>query len=715
MSKRTLAAAFALAAGFAVAGEARYGLPWDWSHRAHIVNPDLPGEAMAKGEYDAWLRNTADPRFMSQLIRKFDYQAALQAEAAQLAVEKARGDRQDRRNRRRGRPAGEEVNRDWSNVMGGAGGTGVLGTYPAKYGFDINAAPDCANDFVVYGTGASGQTGAGTMGTRLSNAITGSVGNGNTVTITNGTRQLVLTAHATLNTGLNFANVAPNGNRATNLAAAINRNGGTVGVTATAVGTQVRVTAITHANPGITLAETLNNFSWGGNVPAGTGTAGQPTIIAFNQLYKTTCDDAANPPVRPLPNTFWAYNTGVAAFVETSPILSLDGTQVAFIERTGATASLVMLKWSSTVSVGTIGAPTVPALAASGAAYRACAAPCMFKISLGTNNTRSSPYYDYAGDELWVGAANGTLHKFTGIFVGNPAAAGAPWPVTVSTGNALSSPVFDGTSVFVGSALGGAGAGGRLHRVSAAGAVVSSAAIGGAVGGANGTGVAESPMVDTAAGRVYTFVATDTFPTGCQAGADPCQAVHQFSTAFAANDAGIRAPIGRGGQAARTLRMGAFDNAYWASTPATPTGFLYACGSTDADTDDPVLWRVPITGGTMSATAQIGPALTNGGTDSAECSPITEVMNGVNDYLFLSVPAAGNDTGCTGACIYMYNLTTMGAWGAGVTAAAGLQAPGGTGGIIIDNISTTTGASQIYYSTRTNPGNAIQASQGALN
>jgi hypothetical protein len=33
----------------------------------------------------------------------------------------------------------------------------------------------------------------------------------------------------------------------------------------------------------------------------------------------------------------------------------------------------------------------------------------------------------------------------------------------------------------------------------------------------------------------------------------------------------------------------------------------------------------------------------------------------------------------------------------------------------VDNTSTITGASQIYYSTLTSPGNAIQASQAGLN
>jgi hypothetical protein len=34
-----------------------------------------------------------------------------------------------------GEAAGEEIHRDWSNVMGGASGVGAVRSYPAKYNF----------------------------------------------------------------------------------------------------------------------------------------------------------------------------------------------------------------------------------------------------------------------------------------------------------------------------------------------------------------------------------------------------------------------------------------------------------------------------------------------------------------------------------------------------------------------------------------------------
>jgi hypothetical protein len=63
---------------------------------------------------------------------------------------------------------------------------------------------------------------------------------------------------------------------------------------------------------------------------------------------------------------------------------------------------------------------------------------------------------------------------------------------------------------------------------------------------------------------------------------------------------------------------------------------------------------------------------------------------------------------------YRVQLSTDGSWYGGTTADGALNAPGGTGGIIIDN-TVTGGGSQVYFSTRTSPGIAVQASQDGLN
>jgi hypothetical protein len=83
----------------------------------------------------------------------------------------------------------------------------------------------------------------------------------------------------------------------------------------------------------------------------------------------------------------------------------------------------------------------------------------------------------------------------------------------------------------------------------------------------------------------------------------------------------------------------------------------------------------------------------------------------IEDWLFMSVAASGNGTGCTGACVYNYNVISGSATG---TSKAGLSLTGATSGIIVDNQSTSqVGAQQIYFSTLTGH-TAVQASQAGL-
>jgi hypothetical protein len=313
----------------------------------------------------------------------------------------------------------------------------------------------------------------------------------------------------------------------------------------------------------------------------------------------------------------------------------------------------------------------------------------------------------------------------------------------------LSSPVYDSSTglVFVGSDTNTNSTGGQLHSVcatppvpantvcAAAGTVVSSSQLAAytiVASGLKTTGVRDGPIVDSTAKRIYVFVESDTNAT---CGGVNCKAVFQFRTDFpinsASNGTGVglaRTNVGRGQIGTRILYAGVFDNDYYdyaTGTEASPTGNLYVCGALPSGTDSkkPVLWRIPITNNVMSTTAVVGPTLVtvanpNGiDANTADCSPITEVMNGANEYIYVSVSYLGNKTGCTLSCIYMLRTVSGGVavpWTTTTPVVAGLPAPGGTSGIIVDNISSTTGASQIYYSTLTSPGNAVQASQAAL-
>jgi hypothetical protein len=720
------------------------GVPQDWSHR-HLIysNPETLDEAVRNGTVKQWTKKANDPRFVLALEKKekkLKEEKALQSSKDAAAAASAAAVPNAKKKPSPSPSPGDAIHRDWSNVMGGASGSGGTRTYPAKFSF-FPTTKDCVADFVVFTTSAAGAASAGTFNSRPG-TFTAAPAAGGTVTITNTrytpSQVLTLTADASVNTGLRFAVGTTATQAATNLANAIARNGGTVGVTATSAAGVVTVTSITTAvtNGNLTYAETLTNFTLGTQT-AGTGTPGQPTIFALTFLYAdTTANGGCQTPIQAVPVTWWSYNTGTGAVADLSPVLSFydNGAQVAFMQRSAANvSSLVLLKWNGGIPGGTMGVPTAPT-SVTPANYRTCTAPCMTVMTLSgnVNDTNSAPFVDYGNDILYVGDDGGNLHKFTGVFQGTPQEVGAPF-ATVSAGNVLSSPVYDNGSqlVFVGSNCAANTTNcNRLHSVSTGGVVVNSGAIGsGSVSlttPIGGNGVRDAPIVDTAAQRVYAFIGADNSANGstdslgnvCASG--PCAAVFQFATnaSLASQNGGLGAKVTVGESAGandlnRAINSGGFDDAYY----STGSGALYVCGSLPATPRRFTLWKIALSSSAFSARTQ-GPQINNAnGVDV--CSPVTVFKNGGTEYLYASVANDGSAAGGGGCvtpangCIYVYDLTNT-TWVSTMNATAALAAPGGTGGIIVDNTATG-GGSQVYFSTRTSPGIAVQATQAGLN
>lgn len=367
------------------------------------------------------------------------------------------------------------------------------------------------------------------------------------------------------------------------------------------------------------------------------GSSTQASIVAYDNLY-SGCTGS-------VPQTYWAYNTG--GQILTSVTFSQDGTQVAFAQTAGLQAQVVLLKWKA--SNGTIGAP-VTLTAVSSTAYRGCAAPCMTALPLrdasnvAVDDTTSSVFPDYQGDTLYVGGTRGWLHKVTGVFVGSSPQEvhSGGFPVRVNTGNPniLYSPVFDGTSVFVGDQ------GGFFYRVNAtSGAVVQSAQLD------HGAGVVSGPYLDGTAGLLYVFASSDG-TTSC-AGSTPCSAVYVLSNTFASGATGTKVTLGSAGTALtpNVVYSGDFDSTYQNSVNAT--GTLYVCGNTGGA---PTLYQVPITNKVPGA-AVAGPALANATTG---CSPITDVYNpnttgSPTEWIFVSVQNAGKGGNCgSQGCVFSF-------------------------------------------------------------
>lgn len=491
---------------------------------------------------------------------------------------------------------------------------------------------------------------------------------------------------------------------------------------------------------GIATASCANDF-----VVYNTGLAGsstQPTIIAYSNLY-SSCTGSK-------PSVLWQYNTaypqgsttGDGSAIPTSVVLYVNGTQLAFVQNNSSNvASLVLLKWQSSSSLVQMDTATNNVTPAN---YQACAAPCMTRLTFSgsAKDTNSPPFYDYKADTMYIGDNSGKLHKFNPVFLGTPTEVTTTWPITVSS-NVLTGAVYDsGTGhIFV------ADSGGFLYSYTTAGAAVMKSSQLAATGS---KGIVDGPMVDSSTELVYVFVGDDqsTNTTGtynCN-NATGCNGVFQFAAADSTIGTGVCTPTSATawsgtncgkesvfgvGAIGTVIYDGSFDQIYFAGTGTT--GNLWTCAATG--TPAPKLMQNPmsafVTAGDLVSKANnvINP-LTSA---AATCSPVTEIFGSggtTDDYIFLSVTANGNvgDGGtCTGACLYNFVVSTNGTTTTTPAAAtAGLATTGGSSGIIMDNISTTTGASQIYFSSLSNEtcagngttgngtgGCAVQASQAA--
>lgn len=371
----------------------------------------------------------------------------------------------------------------------------------------------------------------------------------------------------------------------------------------------------------------------------GTGLAGsssQASVVAYDNLY-SGCTGT-------VPQTYWAYNTG--GTVTTSPVISGDGTQVAFVETSGGFGILVLLKFQASATE-TVSAPMTLTPVAN-ASYRNCTAPCMTEIFLedshGTqiNDTTSSAFPDYTDDNLWVGGAIGWLHKISGVFRGNPAevtTGGFPAQLNPSNPANLSSPVYDYASgnVYVGDY------GGYLYRVTGAGAVTKSAQVD------HGTGIEAAPVIDSTSEKIYVFSSSDG-TTACT-GSQPCTAVFTFPAGFATGSSGTKVTLGASSATPSPLYEGAFDSTYLNSGNAT--GNLYLCGNTGGP---PIMYQVPISAG-VPGTVVTGPVLSNATTG---CSPVTDVSNpnatgGTTEWFYAGVQTQGLGNSCgTGGCAFNF-------------------------------------------------------------
>jgi hypothetical protein len=529
----------------------------DWSSR-HVVFSGLTPETLDDAV-------AADPRAWHSWLNhaRYNFQSPVESNS------EPNPDSARRRHKK-------SLRRDWQMNLGSGSSVGPR-TFPAKFSFNINAPPDCINDYVVFGTSNS-----------------------------------VFTGHL----------------------------------------------------------------------------GGAASIVAFNNLYTGPgptgiCPTPAAPASQP--SVLFSYNTASVPIglssANLSPVLSLDGTKIGFVENnTGSGNNYTafhVLTWKA--GEGTLSSSALPGNCAAGNS-------CLTTLVLSTSSSdrRSSPFVDYSHDTAYVGDG-ALLHKITPVFGGTPKdTVGGGWPVAlVSTG----SPVYDSVSgrVFVVATV--AGTNSLVVLNAATGATISSTAL---------TALTASDLiVDSTNQTVFVFfTAIPGFAL----------TVDQFDTSGT-----LLTHLVAGHVAGNvSIFTGTFDHNYF-SNPST--GRLYFAGAINGIGS---LYGVGFTGKFMDTTFSGPLALSTSATTSIP-TPLTSIYNptltGSPDRLFVGLDencASASTLGC------MEGLNISSGFPSGVLNQLTIPLSGSlldVSGIIIDNVSASAQASSIYFD---GAGVAFKLTQSAL-
>jgi hypothetical protein len=412
-------------------------------------------------------------------------------------------------------------------------------------------------------------------------------------------------------------------------------------------------------------------------------TGGRVNLAAFNNLYSGTgglCGTGA-------PTVLFAYNvsTDSNGKVLTSPVLSLDGKKIAFVESGTAISIFHVLSWATGAGNGAIANAAVPGVGNT-------ASMTSLTFDAAATSTRSSPWIDYDSDTAYLGVDSGKIYKITGVFKGTPALAGAPWPITLSTNFRLTPPVLDNNLglLMVGSQNG------TLYSINIKTGAVKSLVVGRS--GSTDPGILAAPIVDVTDGTTF-VVSSNDGTSGVLVQADT-----NTMTQLAKARIGLASKSGT----AINIYEPAFNNTYFV-TPAT--GHLRLCGTGAADVTP---WEYEfgfvsqagriVMNTTPIFSRQLLPSTT------AICTGWTEFFNPNvgstgTDFFFFGLTAECTGTGTFGCVVartdVLNTLTTA-------------TVDGGPSGIVVDNSSTAGQASSIYLTAEKGANTAYKFTQNGL-
>jgi hypothetical protein len=430
-------------------------------------------------------------------------------------------------------------------------------------------------------------------------------------------------------------------------------------------------------------------------VPANPASGGQANLVGFNNLYSGTSTPTPYCGMSG-PTVMFAYASG-SGQVPASVVLSLNGSQIAYVENRTDSSYFHVLTLGTTGTNGT--SPTAAVAPGSAGGNNAVDQSVLLSPDGGTTNQGSTNAayvvytHDDANDVAYVTtyssarSGSGYLYKISNVFSGS-ATPTLVWSVAIDA--VPSTPVYDSVSnnVFF------TDSSGRIDYVTDTGP--SPSVVYGAVV-ASGNTAENAVVVDSIGQMVYaTFNSNGTNAL-----------IVQAPTSMASS---VSVPVGT----ASTIYAGPYApdfNHAWYSGTGTPLLYIAGTGSGTL----PTLYSVGFNGsGVMNSSADASTAALATGT--ADSSPVTEFYNATlaKDYLFVGVTnnciatAGGGNAGCVMSLDISSGFPTVGG------SSTALAATGGTSGIIVDNDSSLNEASSIYYATKTGA-NLVKATQAGLN
>jgi hypothetical protein len=693
------------------------GLPDDWTHR-HLIfsDPGTEQEAIQAGRHEQWLKVVNDPRYVLQQLKKnLPVQGPAAVDAAYRArwmseVAGAHAPLETPANdeltfglgplaprpispfKRPIKPP-SEIKRDWSESLGGTGL--AAGQYPAKYSLSTTTAS--CDDYIVFPTGASSSTSQATI-VAFNNIYDSPNG---TTSACNGTSQ---------SPTVYWAYYTPPGGTTSdattaNLSPVVSWDGTQVAFIETYSSTAYLV-ILKMPTAGTTSGNTYSSPAYQGN--GLTYEAPSSYFGCTAPCYTTIALDTSGTKTDTSSAPFYDYGAGGIA----------GGDEIYVGDDAGKVHQVTaVFNGTPTLDTKNSGWP--------------------FTATTETHLALNGPIYDALSGYLFVGDASGYLHQFlvsSGASPGTLYTSGLLEHNTAGSGStaAWDPPIVDPVAEHIYAFIGYSGDTNNpsyinSFPVTGTGSIVTSGSYGsptlafpnGTATNGNFKPTTSSIMragtfddryfaTSAASGFIYTCVDGNLYQVtmpGLTIGTSApyntpvsasttCSPVSEFLGAKVNTTLSVALSSGTQTYVCVASTSGMFANDYIqiGSEIMEVTGFTgTACSSGS---------RVDVTRGLDGTTA---------GTSYAVGTAVQDI-NG--DWIFLTVAASGTGTGCTGACLYNYNVLNAGTTG---TATAGFQLPSGdttgTSGIVIDNLSTSqVGAQMLYYSTQ--GGDAgVQASQ----